>query len=120
MRKLLCAAVAAVGLTLGAGASSADAGWTYKNVSRWDPACCRYVTVAQRVWVPACPVPAAPVVTVAPAVAMAPAVPVAPVVTPAPVVAAAPVVTVASPVYVRYGHHRHHTHFVPGPGACVP
>jgi hypothetical protein len=54
MKALLFSGLAAVGLTLGLGATDANAYWAYRTVSRWDPNCCHYVPVTERRWVPDC------------------------------------------------------------------
>jgi hypothetical protein len=53
VKKLLFAALAAVGLALGA-AQSASAAWVTRTVYRWDAHCGRYVPCQERYWVPDC------------------------------------------------------------------
>jgi hypothetical protein len=54
MKKLLLAAVAAVGLTIGLAPAQASAAWMVRTAYRWDPVCCRYVAYPERCWVPDC------------------------------------------------------------------
>jgi len=54
MKRLLCAAVAALGLSLGVAPNTAEAGWEYRTVRRWDPCTGCYVYVTERIWVPDC------------------------------------------------------------------
>src|SRR4051794_16591542 len=51
VRAFLLSSVAAVGLALGFAPQQASAHWEHRHVNRWDPACCRYVTVCERYWV---------------------------------------------------------------------
>ena len=52
MRKLVMGGLAAVIVTLGLTTTPASAAWVTRTAYRWDPACCRYVPVTERVWVP--------------------------------------------------------------------
>jgi hypothetical protein len=52
MRKVVIGGLAAVVVALGLTASNVSAAWVTRTAYRWDPACSRYVPVAERVWVP--------------------------------------------------------------------
>lgn len=104
MKRMLFAAVAVIGLGLGMFATTAEAGWGYRPISRWDSACGRYVTVSQRYWVPA----PAPVVVAPAPVVCAPPVVAAPVVCTPPVVVAPSVVVTPRVYHAGYHHFENH------------
>src|SRR5262249_14280757 len=51
MKSIVLGAVAAVGFALAFAPQQASAHWEHRHVARWDPGCCRYVTVCERYWV---------------------------------------------------------------------
>jgi hypothetical protein len=68
MKAFLLSTVVAAGLALGFAPQQASAHWESRPVTRWDAACCHYVIVSERCWVPDCAPPACGPVVVAPCV----------------------------------------------------